>query len=511
MRAGTLLALAVGGLLLGGGVPAQAQVMAVPESLRVVLGQGAEATAAFTLTNAGAEDVTFCLDFDRPLQRSRAGALGVECGPPGELLGQVTTADLEIGGDFSAIAMTPDGRLFVADLNGDFTREFTPELAFVRAFRHPFVAELDPFPATTGVTHDAGPGTLWWTNVEAGGLDFRRTTLLEGTLDGMPTGRRLTVPAPGGEPPAPRPRGAAYDLAAGRFYLVDPQNDRLWAVDTLGTLVAGYPLALAGYPTADLGVALDAHGGADGGSHGVRVEVPVALPGDVALSRVVVTDPGGADLGLETPIPSFGLTLESIRGNALRSRLDPNGVMYTAFGGRDPVTQEVVIGIAAIRPVPLSPSWLALAAWSGMVPAGGSAEVQLTFRAGQREPGGYRSTLVVEDTAGVVLASVPLTLVVEAGTPAEPEPEEAGVSVAVSPNPIAGAGAVTLTLARAASVARVAVHDVLGREISLLHDGPAPAGTTRLTIEAGELPAGVYVLRAEAAGQTITRRITVLR
>jgi hypothetical protein len=168
-------------------------------------------------------------------------------------------------------------------------------------------------------------------------------------------------------------------------------------------------------------------------------------------------------------------------------------------------------GVAAIRPVPLSPTWLTLSHWMGTIPAGGSAEVTLTFRAGQRAPGEYRSTLVVEDTAGVVLASVPLTLVVEPDTPAEPGPEaERGIRLVVSPNPITAAATVSLTLAAPASDVTVTVHDVLGRQMGLVHHGPLPAGVTPLALDARSLPAGVYVVRAAGAGGAALR-FTVAR
>jgi hypothetical protein len=185
--------------------------------------------------------------------------------------------------------------------------------------------------------------------------------------------------------------------------------------------------------------------------------------------------------------------------------------MYVAFGGRD-AQNAAVAGVAAFRPVPLSPAWLSLADWSGTIPAGGTSELTLTFRAGQREPGEYRSTLVVEDTAGVVLASVPLTLVVEADTPAEPGPgAEMGVRLAVSPNPITATATATLTLASPASDVRVTVHDVLGRIVETLQATSLPRGTTPLAFNAAGLPAGVYVVRAVVDGVAVTQRITVLR
>jgi hypothetical protein len=121
------------------------------------------------------------------------------------------------------------------------------------------------------------------------------------------------------------------------------------------------------------------------------------------------------------------------------------------------------------------------------------------------------ASLVVEDTAGAVLDSVPLTLVVTPDTPAEEGPPEQGRGrLAVAPNPVRGAVAVTLTLDAPARV-RLALYDVLGREAALLHDGPAPAGASTYDVAPGRLPAGVYVVRAEWPEGMSTARLVVAR
>src|SRR5690606_20337223 len=78
----------------------------------------------------------------------------------------------------------------------------------------------------------------------------------------------------------------------------------------------------------------------------------------------------------------------------------------------------------------------------------------------------------------------------------------------VYPNPTAGAGTVALTVATPGPVT-VAVYDVLGRRVGLVHDGPLGRGTHRLRFDAGGLPAGTYVVRADGLG--LARRVTVLR
>ncbi len=56
---------------------------------------------------------------------------------------------------------------------------------------------------------------------------------------------------------------------------------------------------------------------------------------------------------------------------------------------------------------------------------------------------------------------------------------------------------------------RVAVYDVLGREIAVLYDGPA--GERTVTFDASGLPAGLYVYRLEAGGETQTQKAVLVR
>jgi len=488
---------------------AHAQVVVSAESLRVMVPQGQESVEVLVLSTTTAEPVAYCLDFDAPLQRSPTSTVGSGCGTPGELVGSVDQGGIGFSWNPYAIAMVPNGRLFVAEFSGARrTYEVTAELQYVTRFFSPIETELAPSPVTVGITFNEDTGTLWWTNAEVQGFDVRRILLLEGTLDGAETGRRIEIPVPPtGPPPANTgyPRGASYDPATTLFYYVDVARGELWAIDTLGVVPQGYPQVLSAYPSASIGNTLDVFGGSLGGPAGVRIEVP---SGAVVLDweRVVVTDRLGTDLGLETPLGAIYAQGWYPVGSTARSRLDPNGVMYATFscctGGPR--------GVAAIRPVPLSPTWLSLTDWSGTIPAGGSVQVPLTFRAGQRAPGEYRSTLVVEDISGLVLASVPLTMVVTPDTPAEPGPDRADASLIVAPNPVRGRANVTLELAADERV-RLAVYDVLGREVLVLAEGPRSAGALDVVLDATGLRPGLYVLRAQFPdlGRTLSHRLTV--
>lgn len=90
-------------------------------------------------------------------------------------------------------------------------------------------------------------------------------------------------------------------------------------------------------------------------------------------------------------------------------------------------------------------------------------------------------------------------------------PQIAGLAIgAAYPNPVAGRASLDLTLDRAMNVV-VRLFDVTGREVATLAEGSYTAGRTPLTVDARSLAPGVYVLRVEADGQAVSRRLTVVR
>jgi hypothetical protein len=105
---------------------------------------------------------------------------------------------------------------------------------------------------------------------------------------------------------------------------------------------------------------------------------------------------------------------------------------------------------------------------------------------------------------GVWRTVAPVTVASE-GAPAEVEASR----LSVYPNPARGAATVALTLAEAGDV-RAAVFDLLGREVTVLHDGRLAAGTHPFAIETAGWPAGAYVVRA-TGGVEAARRLTVVR
>ena len=62
-----------------------------------------------------------------------------------------------------------------------------------------------------------------------------------------------------------------------------------------------------------------------------------------------------------------------------------------------------------------------------------------------------------------------------------------------------------------ASRVKLAVYDLLGREVAVLVDEVQSAGTYVATFDAGRLASGTYIYRLSAAGTSMTKRMVVVR
>jgi subtilisin-like proprotein convertase family protein len=91
-----------------------------------------------------------------------------------------------------------------------------------------------------------------------------------------------------------------------------------------------------------------------------------------------------------------------------------------------------------------------------------------------------------------------------------PAPAPAPSAVVASPNPFQGRTTLSFEVAEAADV-RLAVYDVLGREVAVLADGPMAVGRHEAAFDAEALPAGAYVYRLTVGRVVQTGRLTVAR
>lgn len=78
------------------------------------------------------------------------------------------------------------------------------------------------------------------------------------------------------------------------------------------------------------------------------------------------------------------------------------------------------------------------------------------------------------------------------------------------PNPFNPSTVIRFSVQRAEPV-RLAVYDLLGREVAVLVDGTLAAGSYETTLDASGLSSGVYLYRLTASGNSLTRRMVLAR
>ncbi|HIG75829.1 MAG TPA: T9SS type A sorting domain-containing protein [Bacteroidetes bacterium] len=81
---------------------------------------------------------------------------------------------------------------------------------------------------------------------------------------------------------------------------------------------------------------------------------------------------------------------------------------------------------------------------------------------------------------------------------------------AAYPNPVRQSATVAYVLPAEGAV-RLAVYDLLGREVAVLAEGTRPAGAHTARFDSRALAAGAYLVRLDAGGQSATRRLTVVK
>ena len=98
---------------------------------------------------------------------------------------------------------------------------------------------------------------------------------------------------------------------------------------------------------------------------------------------------------------------------------------------------------------------------------------------------------------------------IELASGERPEPATALALDPPAPNPVADRVSISFTQPTSGA-ARLVLHDMLGREVRVMHDGMAPA-EHEVTLDVRGLAPGLYVLRLTSAGQQATRKLSVVR
>jgi hypothetical protein len=87
---------------------------------------------------------------------------------------------------------------------------------------------------------------------------------------------------------------------------------------------------------------------------------------------------------------------------------------------------------------------------------------------------------------------------------------EAAGLLPAAPNPFAARTTVGFELAEAGP-ARLAVYDLLGREVAVLIEGTVEAGRHEAVLDGSTLPSGAYIIRLTAGAATQTQRVSLVR
>ena len=144
---------------------------------------------------------------------------------------------------------------------------------------------------------------------------------------------------------------------------------------------------------------------------------------------------------------------------------------------------------------------------TGTVAPGESTELTLLADATGLEPGSYAFTVQIETNAPAQpMLSVPVTLEVTGGVGTDDAATPTAFVLRQNyPNPFVRTSTIEFGLSEREHVT-LTVFDVTGRRVATLVDGPVEAGTHRVTWDAAQLPAGMYVYRIRAGTHTASLR-----
>jgi len=84
------------------------------------------------------------------------------------------------------------------------------------------------------------------------------------------------------------------------------------------------------------------------------------------------------------------------------------------------------------------------------------------------------------------------------------------LSLSAFPNPFNPTSEITFSLPKAGR-ATLKIFNLLGRQVSVLQDGVLATGSHRVSFDGGQLPAGIYFLRLEAASRQTTLKLVLLK
>jgi alpha-amylase len=284
-------------------------------------------------------------------------------------------------------------------------------------------------------------------------------------------------------------------LAAGggdfldRLYLCDPANDRVVRTNAAGD---GYETFASGVKGGE-GLAFG-----PGGAWGTSLYV-----GDADLTSLGGSADGPGRIARIGTTGAVGTLVQStLLGGVGALAFDTGG----RFGGdlfAADILNERLLRITAAGAVSVFATGFANLAGSGCLAFGSDGALYVA------DPGAGESW----SKPGGTVAQGQVIRIAQATLTADAPPTAAAVAVAFAPptpNPTHGTVTLRFTLPAAGSV-RLAVYDVGGRRVATLLDGSMAAGTHEARWVGADAAAGLYFVRLESGGATVTRRIARLR
>lgn len=185
-----------------------------------------------------------------------------------------------------------------------------------------------------------------------------------------------------------------------------------------------------------------------------------------------------------------------------------NGVLEIELGGHAPGTEYDVLAVSSTATLG---GTLRVALVDDFMPQEGNRFTVLTAGAVTGTfaaldlPGGVEATVETTDTTAVLV--IGQVVANEDGNEALPT---AFALHAAYPNPFTTEAILRYDVPNAALV-RVALYDVLGREVAVLEDAERAGGTHEVRLDGGALASGLYVVRMTAEGFAQTQRLVLAR
>lgn len=254
-----------------------------------------------------------------------------------------------------------------------------------------------------------------------------------------------------------------------------------------------------------------------GGFEPIEVLVRYASPllGEDQLDVTITDERGWASDAFTVAVPAGGFTERTF---TVEPTLYATSAVIIRAVSQTDATLEAEATVVVMPEGTATPLTASVPAGFTVLPADGEGVFQVGGEVVINPGKATMETGVVTGFGSILLADplrfahepgevvIPANAAAVAGEPPPGLPEAGGHAVLVYPNPTRGSASVMLSAPSPGAV-RVTVHDALGREVAVLHEGPAVPRDLALP----RLAPGVYVVRAVSPDGNASTAVTVVR